>query len=90
MATGTKSGSRNGTGRGATGGDSEPQGAAPIRDRGTNEKVTAHCADMSYTTLCEVFEQRGNLTKRAARDAGLVFRGVATTIGAVNSLEKMG
>jgi hypothetical protein len=78
----------NGSRRAPSGGHDQPEGAAPIRERGASEEVIAHCADMSYTTLCEVFEQRGNLTKRAARAAGTIFRGVGTTIGAVNSLEK--
>lgn len=40
-----------------------------------SEQVAA-CQYMSFTTLGEVFANRAELTKKQARGAGMVFRGV--------------
>lgn len=49
-------------------------------DLPTAGEVARECQGMSLTTLREVYASRGDLTKKQARGAGMVFRGVSVTM----------
>lgn len=50
-------------------------------ERVSSVRITAEeCVDISGETLREVFARRHNLSRRHARGASAVFRGVSTTL----------
>lgn len=58
-----------------------PAGVAPGGlDLPAEADILRECQAMSLATVREVFESRHDLSKRQARGAGMVFRGVGTTL----------
>ncbi len=47
------------------------------------EEQARECQYMNLTTLREVFDNRATITKKEARGAGLVFRGVSGQLRAL-------
>jgi len=57
------------------------EGVAPGRfDLPAPDEIARECSGMSLVTLREAYANRKTMTRKQARGAGTVFRGVATTM----------
>ena len=79
-----KKGKGDGNGRATGGGEREAGGAAPGRlDLPPADDQARECQEMNLVTLREVFAARKILTRKEARGAALVFRGVSGQLRAL-------